>query len=91
MAVEDNSNGKVTMALLGQRLAVVESVQREILAEVRKITEYYNTLNVNHNRLEIKTEINCNEISELRKSSNRWDAIIAVVMMILGALGLTRS
>ena len=34
---------------------------------------------------------NKTEIDRLRASSNRWDAIITVVMVVLGALGLTKS
>jgi len=79
------------MALLGARLTGVESKLDALLDEMRKVSDCYHALDKTAVQHEAAICTNKAEIDRLRASSNRWDAIIAVVMMILGALGLTKS
>lgn len=94
MAEENDGNGRVTIAILGQRLERVERVLDRMEAKLDGMSHDYQSLclDVNTNQANLK---NIREdVDALEKKSNLVDTLTgtgAVVAAILGALGLTRS
>ena len=85
----DNSNGRITMAVLAQKLdALIDTVKQGTIEtrEWRQRTEdRMRIIERLQDRLDEQVQGTCKDITELRSHSNRWDMLVGAA----SALGAT--
>ena len=94
---EENGNGKVTIAILGYRVDMLEKNQEKRFDALdAKLDKFLSIQNEQAKTIEGHNKqiaTNCDEIKTLRSSSRNWDFITgigAVIANILGIVGINK-
>jgi len=85
-------NGKITWyEAIKESLSDIKDDLHEIKETQKAQAEKLNGLCVSIGQHETALKTNHDEIEKLRSSSRNWDAVIALLTVVLSALGFTKS
>jgi|MudIll2142460700_1097286.scaffolds.fasta_scaffold33584_5 uncharacterized protein YlxW (UPF0749 family) len=83
---EDNGNGKITVAILGERVELLTKAVNALTAEVKESNKCFNQLAVNSATQETRLNVVEDEVEKLRGLSNRNDVITGLVAAAAGMI-----
>ena len=84
--VEDNGNGKITVAILGERVELLTRAVNALTAEVKESNKCFNQLAVHSATHETRLEVIEGEVEKLRGLSNRNDIITGIAAAAAGMI-----
>ena len=89
-ADNDNSNGKVTLAVLGNKIDTLASKVNDLSDNLRAHCEQSNVRDNRLTKVETLTDNNIKEIATLRTKSDFWNSLNSIGAIIAGVLGVNK-
>lgn len=90
---DDNGNGRVTMAIIGQRLERVEKLLERMEGKLDGLAHEQQALCLDVNTNKARIENMRDDVDALERKSNLVDSVTglgAIVAMVLSAIGITK-
>jgi hypothetical protein len=86
----DNGNGRVTVAILGQKIDYMSQQVGDLLVKLDKHCDESNVRDNRLTKLETQTEVNSKEIATLRTKSDFWNSLNSLGAILAGVLGVNK-